>query len=145
MPAGNVIPPALLQKVKQAPSFEARVDVLQLFLLAKLQYTTHKNHYLQLVQDAIVVYTGGNMQYNNAQLAQKMFTTSKTINRYFNNVVGTTPKNYFTILRTRNALTAYVAGKPQHFDPSIYGYYDMSHFYKDVVKFTGYRLHELAG
>jgi len=143
-PAGNVIPPALLHKVKQAQGFGERVQMLQTFFLSKLQYAKHKSHYLQLVQDAIGLYTDGSMQQNNAQLAQRMFTTSKTINRYFNNVVGTTPKNYFTIVRARHALTGYVAGKPQ-FDPSGYGYYDMSHFYKDVVKFTGYKLHELAG
>lgn len=142
--AGNVIPPALLHKVKQAQSFGDRVQQLQSFFLSKLRNTQNKTHYLQLVQQSVAIYTQGNMQYNNAQLAQKMFTTSKTINRYFNNVVGATPKHYFTIIRARHALTGYVEQK-QQFDPSAYGYYDMSHFYKDVVKFTGHKLHEFAG
>lgn len=143
IPACNVIPKALLHMVKQAPGFADRVGALQSFFLSKLHKAKQKSHYLQLVEDVVMLYTGGGMQYNNAQLAQKMFTTSKTINRYFNNVVGTTPKNYFTILRARHALTGYVAGI-QRFDASIYGYYDMSHFYKDVVKFTGRKLHELV-
>jgi len=144
VPAGDVVSPALLYTLKQAQSFEVRVEVLQAFFLSKLKQAKNKSHYMQLVEDVIAAYTQNNMQYNNTQLAQKMFTTSKTINRYFNNVVGTTPKNYFTILRTRHALTGYVRAK-QQFDPSTYGYYDMSHFYKDVIKFTGHKLHELAG
>jgi len=84
------------------------------------------------------------MQYNNSQLAAKMFTTSKTINRYFNNIVGTTPKNYFSTLRARTSLTAYIANR-KVFDPAEHGYYDMSHFYKDVIKFTGQKLVEYKG
>jgi len=72
-------------------------------------------------------------------MAEKMFVTSKTINRYFNKVVGTSPKNYFSIMRARVALTAYVNQKDV-FIPYDFGYYDMSHFYKDVVKFTGQKL-----
>ncbi|MDP9048100.1 MAG: helix-turn-helix domain-containing protein, partial [Bacteroidota bacterium] len=86
-------------------------------------------------------YNSTGLQFNNSEMAEKMFTTSKTINRYFNNVIGTSPKNYFSIMRARTALTGYVTSK-QQFIPFEYGYYDMSHFYKDVVKFTGQRLNE---
>ena len=76
-------------------------------------------------------------------MAEKMFVSSKTINRYFNRVVGISPKNYFSIMRARTALTAYV-NQQSVFIPYDHGYYDMSHFYKDVVKFTGQRLVENA-
>jgi len=76
-------------------------------------------------------------------MAEKMFVSSKTINRYFNRVVGLPPKNYFSILRARNALTAYVNHK-QEFTPYDFGYYDMSHFYKEVVNFTGDKLTDYA-
>jgi methylphosphotriester-DNA--protein-cysteine methyltransferase len=81
------------------------------------------------------------MKYNVNEMAAKLFTTSKTINRYFNRVIGTTPKNYFSIIRARTALTAYVSDR-KTFIPSDYGYYDTSHFYKDVVQFTGRKLIE---
>jgi methylphosphotriester-DNA--protein-cysteine methyltransferase len=125
--------------VKALGSFEERVEMLQNFFLLKLRNKQKKDHYIKFVQDTIQVYETANMQHNNSQLAEKMFTTSKTIQRYFNNVVGTTPKNYFSIYRTRVALTAYVANKTG-FEPDGFGYYDMSHFYKDVVKFTGEKL-----
>ncbi|WP_256449937.1 hypothetical protein [Chitinophaga sp. GbtcB8] len=34
------------------------------------------------------------------------------------------------------ALTAYVANK-KAFAPCNYGYYDMSHFYREMIRFTG--------
>ena len=138
-----VIPAEMLYKLKQAANFEVRLHLLQRFFITRMQRTKKKSHYIQFVQDAVEAYSAGNMQYNNTQLAEKMFTTSKTVNRYFNNVVGTTPKNYFSILRARAALTAWAACKV-NFDPTPFGYYDISHFYKDVVKFTGQKLPGLA-
>jgi len=53
-------------------------------------------------------------------------------------VVGVSPKRYFSVLRARTALIQYVADAIQ-FDPGRFGYYDMSHFYKDAFNFTGQR------
>ena len=83
------------------------------------------------------------MQLNTGEIAEKMFVTSKTINRYFHRVVGIPPKNYFSVLRARTALTHYVNHKAD-FAPYDFGYYDMSHFYKEVVRFTGKKLVEHA-
>ncbi|WP_218155324.1 helix-turn-helix domain-containing protein [Chitinophaga sp. YR627] len=68
-----------------------------------------------------------------------MFLTSKSINRYFSKVIGLPPKAYFSILRTRAALTDFIQAR-ETFDPWDYGYYDLSHFSKDVAKLTGQRL-----
>lgn len=62
----------------------------------------------------------------------------------FTIIVGTPPKNYLAITRARTALTAYVKDAP-HFSPDRYGYYDRSHFYKDVVRFTGRKLSAYPG
>ena len=142
----DIIPASLMYNIKQQAYFEDRVQLLQDFFLRKLINKKSNDHYITFVQDTIQVYEAAGMRYNNSQLAEKMFTTSKTINRYFNNVVGTTPKHYFSIFRTRVALGAFVNRKDS-FDPSDFGYYDMSHFYKDVVKFTGQKLanHDLGG
>jgi AraC-like DNA-binding protein len=130
-----ILPPVLIRAIKHATGFEERLALMQGFLLSSLGSQT-KDHYLQFVQDCIENYASADLQLNTSEVAEKMFVTSKTINRYFNKVVGTSPKNYFTILRARSALTAYVNRKDA-FTPYDFGYYDMSHFYKDVVKFTG--------
>ena len=139
--ANRIIPSALIHQMKELSSFEERMNLVQNFFLSNYNRRKKRGHYIKFVQDSIEMYGAANMQFNNNQLAEKMFTTSKTINRYFNNIVGTTPKNYFSILRARAALTAYVNNK-KLFDPSAYGYYDTSHFYKDVIKFTGQKLVE---
>lgn len=146
----TILPAQLLQRVKRPMSFQQRVGLLQHFFLAQHCRQKKKDHYIQLVQDSIAMYGENGMQYNTTEIAGKMFLTSKTINRYFHNVVGTSPKKYLSILRARTALTAYVAAKgalaaansiPTRgngaFSPSDFGYHDMSHFYKEVSRFTG--------
>lgn len=133
----QILPPQLLQQIKQPLTFNKRIQLMQNFLLSNLR--KKEDHYLDFVKEAIALYARSDMQLSNNLLAEKMFTTSKTICRYFNNVIGTSPRKYFSVMRVRKALTAYVNGsKP--FIPYHYGYYDMSHFYKDVTKFTGQKL-----
>ena len=134
----TILPPAFIMELKQPMCFTERMEMMQNFLLSRFKNKS-KDHYLQFVNDCIGNYDSENMQIGTSELAEKMFVTSKTINRYFNKVVGTSPKNYFTIMRARTALTAYVNRKDV-FSPFDFGYYDMSHFYKDVVKFTGQKL-----
>ena len=133
----ELLPAKLLTQIKQPLTFNERVELMQDFFLASLRKPN--DHYLKFVRDAIDNFSETGLQASNSDLAERMFTTSKTINRYFNQVIGTSPKNYFSIMRARTALTRYVNNKPD-FSPYNYGYYDMSHFYKDVVKFTGQRL-----
>lgn len=134
----TILPQALLKKIKQPLCFGERLELMQNFLLSCYKRNSD-DHYLRFVTDCIENYDAAGMQINTSQMAEKMFVTSKTINRYFNKVVGTPPKNYFSIVRARVALTAYVNQK-EIFTPYDFGYYDMSHFYKDVVKFTGQKL-----
>ena len=133
----NILPAKLLSQIKQPITFNQRVELMQQFFLANLKKPN--DYYLKFVKDAIDNFSETGFKVSNADLAERMFTTSKTINRYFNQVIGTSPKNYFSIMRARTALSGYVNNKPD-FTPYDYGYYDMSHFYKDVVKFTGQKL-----
>lgn len=135
----DILPPLLIHKVKTAGAFGERMNLLQDFFLWQHAKQREKDHYIHIVKDSIDLYATNRMQYNTSEVAEKMFITSKTINRYFNNFIGASPKKYFSILRVRSALTAYVAGS-RTFSPCDYGYHDMSHFYKEVIKFTGQRL-----
>ncbi|SHN43922.1 AraC family transcriptional regulator [Chitinophaga sp. CF418] len=135
-PLKDILPALLIHQVKTAGSFEERMALLQDFFLLQLSRQQKKDHYIHIVKDSIDLYAANRMQYNTSEIAEKLFITSKTINRYFNNIVGVSPKKYFSILRARAALTAYVAGK-QTFSPCHHGYHDMSHFYKEVIRFTG--------
>jgi AraC-like DNA-binding protein len=106
----EILPPAFLQKFKLPMSVAERVAMMQQFLLASYKSKT-EDYYLQFVTGCIENYGAAGMQINTSQVAERMFVTSKTINRYFNKVVGTSPKNYFSIMRARTALTAWVNQK----------------------------------
>jgi hypothetical protein len=137
----KLLPANLLEKIKSPVSFDERKQLLENFFIEKSRQKK-PDHYLKFIADTIVQYDKNSMQLNINQLAEKQFTTSKTINRYFHRIIGTSPKNYFFLFRARMALTAYMASK-KTFDPQVYGYYDWSHFYKDVVRFTGQKLADI--
>jgi len=137
--AADIIPSRLINTLKEQACLEGRIKILQDFLCASLARQKASDHYLQLMQESIGLYTASNMHYNTSELAEKLFLSSKTINRYFHRAVGTNPKKYFSILRARTALTVYAADKKK-FEPSHYGYYDMSHFYRQARQFSGQRM-----
>lgn len=135
----HILPWQLIQKIKQPISFEERVESIQSYLLEMYSKVSNKDHYLKIVNDCIGEYQASGMQLNTSKVAEKLFITSKSINRYFNRVIGVPPKNYFSILRGRIALTAFINDRAS-FIPTDYGYYDANHFRKDVVNFTGQRV-----
>jgi len=140
---GAILPVKLLNQIKKPITFTERCELMQDYLLNVFKERHQKDHYLRFVRDCIENYGISDMQLNTGELAERMFVTSKTINRYFNRVVGISPKNYFSVVRARTALTNYVNHKA-NFNPYEFGYYDMSHFYKEVVRFTGKKLVELV-
>ena len=139
LPLTHALPAPLLARLKQPLSFAERVAVLEPFLLRAVRKPARPDHYLRLVRDAVGEYRAGGWHLNTSAVAERLFLTSKTLNRYFHRVVGTAPSQYFALLRARPALTAFVA-EPSAFEPSDFGYYDRSHFAKAMRHFTGYPL-----
>jgi AraC-like DNA-binding protein len=134
VPLSQVLPVRIIEQLKDCQSFDARKKMAEEYLIEERQ-RKEADHYLTFVRDLTGTYQRTHMQLNVSQLAERHFITSKTVNRYFHRVIGISPKGYFSILRARTALTAYA--KAQEFDPCEFGYYDSSHFYKEVAKFTG--------
>ena len=135
----EVIPDSLLRKLKRLDGFDDRMRVLENFFLDKLAGHDEQTHYLQCVQAIIDAFCASGMQLNNQELASRQHLTDKTFYRYFTQVIGASPKNFFATMRARTALTAYITNKAT-FEYTAYGYYDPSHFYKDVARFTGRKL-----
>jgi len=135
----TILPSDLLSKLKRMDDFDKRTTLLQDYFLQLLNLKFADNYLYKTVLDAVNTYTLSHMMYSNNQLAGELAITDKTLYRYFKNLIGIAPKNYFSILQTRTALTTYVHNKAS-FSPYDYGYYDMSHFRKAVVKFTGQKL-----
>jgi AraC-like DNA-binding protein len=140
IPVEQIIPNAFIKKLKGLGSFEDRIVLLENFLLEKLEKNKKREgFYLQCIRDTFNAFTGSGLDTAIGELAKKLYISEKTLYRCFTKVVGTNPKNYLAITRARSALTCYAADAAS-FSPFDHGYYDRSHFYKDVVKFTGRKL-----
>ncbi len=135
----SLLSSSLLLKFKRLDYFEDRMNLLQHYFLGLLNVKFADNYLYKKVKQAVSTYTLSAMTYSNIKLANEMFITDKTLYRYFKNLVGIAPKKYFSIIRARTALTSYVTHNAT-FSPYDYGFYDMSHFRKEVVIFTGQKL-----
>ncbi|HUP10619.1 MAG TPA: helix-turn-helix domain-containing protein, partial [Niastella sp.] len=139
MNATEVIPATVIKKMKKQDGFEDRMQLLQNWLLEKWNSQQKNNHYLKHIQATIDAFSLSGMESKNNELSRQLCMTDKTLYRYFTKVVGTSPKQYLSIVRARTALTAWITDTAA-FSPYDHGYYDMSHFYRDVVRFTGKKL-----
>ena len=137
----QLLPYALLQKIKSAECLEQRICLIEQYLLRNMLNKKLTDHYANLVTQTIAVYTSNGMKFSVNELAYKTFTSSRTLRRYFDRVIGIGPKQYFESVRLRTALSSFLSNG-KNFDPVKYGYYDNSHFYRTVTRFTGERIAE---
>ncbi|SHF24034.1 helix-turn-helix domain-containing protein [Pedobacter caeni] len=134
--ASEIICPQMLQKLKSSSCFNDRVTLLQELFLSKLNQHRKTSCYFNYIQQATALFCASGFAAKNNELAEKLGLSEKNFYRYLTKTIGINPKQYMAILRARTALTAYI-NKPADFNPYAYGYFDSSHFYKDVLKFTG--------
>jgi AraC-like DNA-binding protein len=135
----ELLPGSLIQKIKCAECLEQRISLMEEYFLQKLSSKKKTDHYSHLVEQTIAFYKEGGMKFNVDELSLQSFTTSKTLRRYFERVIGVAPKQYFESVRMRAALPSFL-NDWKNFDPTVYGYHDKSHFRRSIVRFTGERL-----
>jgi AraC-like DNA-binding protein len=141
VPLQRILPAQLLEEMRQTSGMDERVARLQQYFLEQLQTIKKSDRCLRAVRTCIDAYTTAGMRLNSTQLAAKVFIPAKTINRCFKRIIGSPPKKYFSTLRSRAALMAFIADKAT-FSPTSFGYYDLSHFYREIAAFTGQRMIE---
>ncbi|HZW69478.1 MAG TPA: hypothetical protein VFF57_01335 [Hanamia sp.] len=134
---GKIIPPNIIRDIKGCSNLTARTALVENYFLNNLKISASFSYNYSTVQQVLAGYQANEMNINLNILAEKVPSSLKTINRHFNRVVGTGPCRYFSMLRARKSLTAYITDKKM-FDPKTFGYYDHSHFYKAVANFTGF-------
>lgn len=135
----EILPGLLIQRIKSAECFEQRIFLMEQYLLQRMAAKKTGDHYTNLVMQTIAFYHEGGMKFNVSELACKSFTSSRTLTRYFERVIGISPKQYFETVRARTALSSFLNDR-RGFDATAFGYYDNSHFYRSVVCFTGERI-----
>jgi len=137
--ATEVIPGRIIRQMKNKDSFEQRYQLLETFLLDKFIRSKYETRLIAPVISSIEAFINSGMKLHTEELAQRLFLSGKTFNRYFHSVTGTNPKNFLASIRARAALTAYQHNR-KDFSVYDFGYFDPGHFYKDATRFTGMKL-----
>lgn len=140
--ANEIIPAALITRMKKQDQFEQRYGLLENFLLERFIRNRKKTPQLTPLTKAVNSFVDSGMRLQTEELAQQLFVSSKTFNRYFHSVTGVNPKRFLASIRARTALTAYRRDR-NTFSVYDFGYFDPGHFYKDVSRFTGMKLSAL--
>ncbi len=137
--ASEILPDSVIRKLKQPIGLEAKSHFLDNFFFGKLYKNSAGQFHLRCVKQAIDLFLDSNMDVRLSEIASDLHISEKTFNRYFHQIVGTNPKYFFSMVRCRLALSRYTQCSGQ-FSPHDFGYYDFSHFSKEIKRFTGANL-----
>ncbi|HEY1054760.1 DUF6597 domain-containing transcriptional factor [Emticicia fontis] len=124
------------EQLSTVNSFIEKVKYMEAFLLTYFPVSSIDYRY-QLVQKALASFDDF-LPYGNAiqQISAHLCTTPKSLNRYFLQWVGVSPKWCLRVHRFTKMLTFYQQSSP-HIPYELYGYNDHSHVYKDAITLTG--------
>ncbi|MEP7107775.1 MAG: AraC family transcriptional regulator, partial [Ferruginibacter sp.] len=134
-PLSYLMEQAVTDQVKRAPSFTARVDLLNSYfqsiiteyagswesvrvVSSILQHCDQENDFTTPIED----------------MAAQYHISARTLHRYFETTTAFSSKKALQLLRIRKAVTQ-LAHSPYDFSYNKYGYYDHSHFYKHLKQF----------
>ncbi len=131
--------PSVIRKIKNMSGLEARVNEFETILLSRIKTTQYSKKNVLPIDLLVKEFKKSNMSMKREDFASRLYISEKTFYRRFCETIGTSPKNYFNILRARSALIAYESSYAT-FSPYDFGYFDYSHFSKDVKSFTGQTL-----
>lgn len=123
----------ILQRLAEAKTNKARIDNIEGFLLQHL--TTNKPD--PLVGEAIRSIKQQNGIVRIKDLASSLHISQDPFEKRFRARVGTTPKQYASIIRLRNIIQTYPTYSSLTEASYEAGYFDQSHFIKDFRLFTG--------
>ena len=132
----------IIRRIHDAENFEQRV-----FHSANFFTSVYEKHASAIGRHAVVfelleeVLMNEEFDFKLEKIAAEKFLSSRTLNRHFQKNIGITAKRAFRILRTRKAIASYVHDR--EFCVYEWGYYDYSHFYKEVKATTGLELKQL--
>jgi AraC-like DNA-binding protein len=123
----------ILERLAGAATNRDRIDLMEAFLLEKLiagKQDPLIGHAIQLIrrQDGIIPIR---------DLSLSLHISQDAFEKRFRAQVGSTPKQYASIVRLRNLIKKYPAASSLTKVSYEAGYFDQSHFIKDFRLFTG--------
>jgi AraC-like DNA-binding protein len=123
----------ILERLAGADTNRSRIDLMEAFLLGRLiagKQDPLIGHAIQLIrrQDGIIPIR---------DLSLSLHISQDAFEKRFRAQVGSTPKQYASIVRLRNLIKKYAASSSLTKVSYEAGYFDQSHFIKDFRLFTG--------
>ena len=143
-PLAYLIDRAVIEKIKSAPGFEKRVEIVSEYYSHIVD--KHSGSFKQV--DIVTQILNDCSEQNNfdisiEELSSKYRISSRTLQRYFEAATSITSKQALQIMRIRKAVEQ-IATNPAAFHFSTYGYYDYSHFHKHLRQFLNTSTIELV-
>lgn len=132
-PLQKYIKQEVIDQLKLRKSFDERVQFTEEFILDCLK-NFDADHKLKIVSKAIY-YINNNREYKANVVSKQVGVSTATLNRYFREVLGVSPKQCFRALRFRVALKSYRSKSGYDLYEEL-GYTDFSHFVKEAKDLT---------
>jgi AraC-like DNA-binding protein len=121
------------EQLYEAATHKERISIIENWLISRLKYFT---------PDALVQHAMQKIRASSGELRIKDLVASLPISRdpfekKFRRIVGTSPKQFASIVRLRNLIDQYSGDHTFTDVAHRAGYYDQAHFIKDFQSFTG--------
>jgi AraC-like DNA-binding protein len=133
-PLAYLIDRTIVEKVKLAPSFVKRMEILSAYYENLIEKYSRSLKHVDIVTEILKSSYDNNFYESIEDLAIHYNISTKTLQRYFENTTSISTKPALQIMRIRKSVSAYVQA-PDTFDPAAFGYFDYSHFYKHINQF----------
>jgi AraC-like DNA-binding protein len=136
-PLSYLIDRNVVTKIKEAPSFQKRVELITGYYKKILDRHDGSLKYVSIVAEILrTCYEQNEFDVSIEELAKRNGVSTRTLQRYFESATSISSKQALQIMRIRKAVT-HLTESPASFRYTDYGYYDNSHFYKHMKQFFG--------
>jgi AraC-like DNA-binding protein len=134
----------LEQKIIQAKDIKERIEIIEKFLIARLNEKSIVENIVKSTVDALLS-TKGNASIKT--ILKEDLSKRRQLERKFANQIGVSPKQLGKIIRLQTALKMLLDKETESLTNIAYEseYYDQAHFIKDFKEFTGTNPKEFLG
>lgn len=134
----------LEQKIKEALNTSERIDIIEEFLLKKLNEENTIDYIVKTTVDALLE-TKGSVSIN--KILENDLSKRRQLERNFKKQIGVSPKQLGKVIRLQSALKMLLNKRTENITDIAYKseYFDQAHFIKDFKEFTGINPKEFLG
>lgn len=134
-PLSYLLDQALIDRIKKPQLFKERVAILTNHFQTVVSKYEGSLKQANLVSSILEhCFNENDFTISIETVAEKNKISVRTLQRYFENCTGISSKQALQVMRIRKAV-AHIIKSPSDFHYGLYGYYDHSHFYKNLKSF----------